>query len=234
MTVPEILGELHAHGQENIRLIHLNHGAHEPCLGVRIGDMKPIRKRIRMDYQIALDLYDTGVYDAMYLAGLVADDAKMTRNDLEKWVRHASLPIATYPVAWVASGSPAGLDAARDWIDDPDEVIAAAGWATWSCLVSVRGDEAFDLEELRGLLERVERTIHNERNDVRYQMNAFVIALGSWVASLTEAAKRAGAAIGPVTVDVGKTACRIPYAPDYIANVEARGTIGKKKKTAKC
>lgn len=234
MTVPQILGELHELGQENIRLIHLNHGAHEPCLGVRIGDMKPIVKRIKMDYRLALDLYDTGVYDAMYLAGLVADDARMTREDLEKWVRQASRPLAIYTVAWVASGSPAGLDAARAWIDDPDEIVAAAGWATWASLVSVRPDEAFDLGELRALLARVERTIHGERNEVRSQMNGFVIAVGSWVASLTDEAKAAGAAIGPVMVDVGNTACRIPYAPEYIAKVEARGTVGKKKKTAKC
>ena len=26
-----------------------------------------------------------GVYDAMYLAGLIADDARMTRNDLQGW-----------------------------------------------------------------------------------------------------------------------------------------------------
>ena len=34
------------------------------------------QKRIKMDYQLALDLYETGNYDAMYLAGLIADDAR--------------------------------------------------------------------------------------------------------------------------------------------------------------
>ena len=46
--------------------------------------MKKIQKRVKMDYQLALDLYDTGIADAMYLAGLIADDAKMTRKDLQK------------------------------------------------------------------------------------------------------------------------------------------------------
>ena len=30
------------------------------------------------------------------------------------------------------------------------------------------------------------------------------------------------------------TACKIPFAPDYIRKVAARGAIGKKRKTAKC
>ena len=72
-----------------------NHGVKEPIFGVKIEDMKKIQKRIKKDYQLALDLYDTGIYDAMYLAGLIADDAKMTKKDLQHWVDKA-----TYPSIW--------------------------------------------------------------------------------------------------------------------------------------
>jgi hypothetical protein len=30
------------------------------------------------------------------------------------------------------------------------------------------------------------------------------------------------------------TACKVPSAVDYIKKIEARGSIGKKKKTVKC
>ena len=82
MTTKEIVEELRALGAESIKKVLRNHGVQEPFFGVKIGDMKKIQKRIKKDYQLALDLYDTGNYDAMYLAGLVADDAKMTRKDL--------------------------------------------------------------------------------------------------------------------------------------------------------
>jgi hypothetical protein len=36
-----------------------------------VEELKKIQKRIKKDYQLALDLYDTGIYDAMYLAGLI-------------------------------------------------------------------------------------------------------------------------------------------------------------------
>ena len=52
--------------------------------------------------------------------------------------------------------------------------------------------------------------------------------------SLTEFAIRTGEAIGPVTADLGNNSCQVFFAPDYIRKVQKRGTIGKKRKTAKC
>lgn len=65
-------------------------------------------------------------------------------------------------------------------------------------------------------------------------MNGFVIAVGSYVPALTNFVMQIGEKIGPVTVDMGNTACEVPFAPDYIRKVEKRGAIGKKRKTAKC
>src|SRR6476646_7855449 len=82
MTVQEILAEIKPLGRDSYRKVLFNHGVAEPCYGVKIEELKKIQKRVKMDYQLALDLYETGVYDAMYLAGLIADDAKMTKKDL--------------------------------------------------------------------------------------------------------------------------------------------------------
>lgn len=90
MSAIEILRELRTLGSERYkRTLMANYGVREPCFGVKIGDMKGIRKRIKEDYQLALDLYGTGNYDAMYLAGLIADDARMTKDDLQRWVEQA-------------------------------------------------------------------------------------------------------------------------------------------------
>mgnify|MGYP003597832125 CR=1 FL=1 len=69
---------------------------------------------------------------------------------------------------------------------------------------------------------------------IRYAMNSFVIAAGSYVAPLTAAALKAAKAMGPVSVDMGETSCKVPAAADYIRKVEARGALGKKRKSAKC
>jgi hypothetical protein len=232
MTPIAVLNELRALGRENYKNILLRHGAKEPCLGVKIVDLKKIQKRVGTQYQLALDLFDTGIYDAMYLAGLIADDARMTRRDLQRWASFASGPIAATTVPSVAAGSPHGKGLALDWIESNKETLAVAGWGTLSSLVSV--NDAIGETELKTLLNRVKRDIHSAPNNVRYQMNGFVIAVGCFVPALTAFAKKIGEAIGPVEVDMGDTACEVPFAPDYIRRVEKRGTIGKKRRSAKC
>ena len=235
MTAAEIVAELKRLGKESYKRILLRHGIQEPLLGVSVAELKKIQKRVKRNYQLALDLYDTGIYDAMYLAGLVADDDRMTRADLQRWVDHANgRALCGSAVPWVAAGSPHGWEMARKWIGSKKEPVAAAGWTTLSSLVAIKEDADLDLPELGRLLARVQKTIHDQPNDVRYAMNGFVIAVGCYVQSLTDQAIRAGEKIGRVEVDMGETACQVPFAPDYICKVQQRGTVGKKRKSAKC
>src|SRR5437762_305061 len=181
MTAEQIVGELKSLGNDNYKRILFNHGIQEPCYGVKIEELKKIQKRIKMDYRLALDLYDTGVYDAMYLAGLIADDAQTTKKDLQRWAEKACPRVAGSTVAWVTAGSPHGWEMAQQWIDSEKEVVAAAGWATLSCLTALKPDAELDLPALKGLLQRVEKKIHQAPDEARHAMNGFVIAAGSYV-----------------------------------------------------
>jgi 3-methyladenine DNA glycosylase AlkD len=234
MTAAEIVEELRPLGQESYRKVIRNHGASDPMFGVKIEHLKKIQKRVKKDYQLALDLYDTGIYDCMYLAGLVADDERMTKKDLQKWVEDACLPLCTSTVPWVAAEGRFGREIAIKWIDSKKENVAAAGWSTLGCLVALKDDADLDVVDLKKLLDRVKTTIHQQPNRVRYQMNSFIIAVGSYVAPLTADALKAAAAIGKVSVDMGGTACKVPSAADYIDKVKKRGTLGKKRQTVKC
>jgi 3-methyladenine DNA glycosylase AlkD len=235
MTAEEIVEQLKSLGTDACAKVLRNHGARDPVLGVKVEDLKKIQKRVKKDYQLALDLFDTGIYDAMYLAGLIADDLKMTKKDLRRWVEKANCSaLSEYTVAWVAAESTHGRELALEWIESKKESVAASGWATLSSLAAIKDDAELDLAELERLLQRVQKTIHQQPNRVRYAMNGFVIAAGSYVQALTDAALQTAAALGPVTVDMGGTACKVPSASEYIQKVQKRGTIGKKRKTAKC
>jgi len=235
MTVKDIMAELKRLGDPQIKSILQKHGVREPLFGVRVGDMKPIQKKIKKDYQLAKELYATGNADAMYLAGLIADDAKMSIEDLQTWVRQAlSQTICEYTVAWVAAGSPHGFKLSLEWIDAKEEHIAAAGWAALASLVSLKPDTQLDLPALRSLLSRVAASIHTAKHRVRYAMNNFVICVGAYVLPLHKEAIATAKKIGTVTVDMEGTACKVPDAAEYIAKIEARGALGKKKKTVKC
>lgn len=235
MTLQEIMDELQSKGSEQIKNILLKHGVREPFFGVRVGDMKPIQKKIKMDYQLAKDLYATGNADAMYLAGLIADDKKMTKEDLQNWVEQAlSANISEYTVPWVAAGSRFGWELANEWIDHKEEHIVASGWATLNNLVAMKPDEELDLTAVKALLDRVAQEMPTASNRVRYQMNSFVISVGAYVAALTATAIEAAKKLGVITVDMNGTACKVPSAVDYILKIKDKGAIGKKKKAVKC
>src|SRR5271168_2224847 len=110
MTAKEILAELKPLGRQSYkRVLISNHGVKEPFFGVPVSELKKIQKRVKKDYQLALDLYNTGNYDAMYLAGLIADDARMTPKDLQRWAEKAyARVLAGSTVPWVAAESPHG------------------------------------------------------------------------------------------------------------------------------
>src|SRR5262249_17805936 len=172
---------------------------------------------------------------AMYLAGLIADDRKMTKKDLEHWVDQAKCPaLCGFTVAWVAAESLHGWDLAREWIESKKENTAVTGWATLSSLVAIKDDADLDLAELKRLLSRVQKALLKAPNRVRHAMNNFVIALGTYVQSLSDLALQTALKIGEVSVDLGDTACKVPYAPAYIEKVQKKGAVGKKRKTAKC
>lgn len=235
MNAAEIIEELKSQGNAAYKKVMMRHGAKEPIFGVKIEYLKKIQKRVKKDYKLALDLFDSGVSDAMYLAGLVADDKKMTRKDLQKWVKNAYWAmISEYTVPWVAAESNHGWELGLEWIESPKETVAAAGWQTLSGLVSITEDEDLDIPALKKLLQRVEKTIHDQPNRVKYVMNNFVIALGGAVKDLTATALQTATKIGTVEVDMGDSSCKVPSAVDSLKNMQQRGVIGKKRKTARC
>ncbi len=235
MTANQILAEIEPLGTEPYRKVLRNHGVTGPLFGVKIEELKKYERKIKKDYQLALDLFDTGVYDAMYLAGLVADENRMTKNDLRSWLSKTDNDVvAEFAVAWVAADGPHGWDLALEWIDSPDVKTAVVGWGTLSSVVAVKNDSDLDIQALGALLQRVEATIHTQPDRVRYKMNGFVIALGCYVAELTDEALAAGERIGPVSVDMGNTSCKVPSAPDYIRKVSGMGRVGRKRKSARC
>ena len=230
-----ILNELSKLGTPSVKAIHLKHGAKGELYGVKIGDMKPIVKRIRKNYELANALYDTGNSDAMYLAGLIGDETKMTKADLQRWAEQSTWHmISEYTVPFVAAESPYGWEMALQWIESGTEKIAASGWATLSSICSIYVDEDLDLKQLQKLLLKVEKEIHQSPDRVRSTMNQFVVSVGTYVETLYDKAFETAKKVGPVEIFTGDTACKITLATSALLKVKEAGRVGKKRKTARC
>ena len=235
MTKDEVLEELKKYGNEQTKNTFIKHGAKEPLFGVKVQDLKKILKKEKGNHVLSLELYATGNSDAMYLAGLMADEGQITKQQLEEWVNKAYWSyLSEYTVPWIAAETDYGLELGLKWIRSEKETIASAGWGTLSYYAGVNKDEDLDIETYVKLLDTVAREIHRAPNRVRYTMNGFVIAVGTYIKELTEKSKETAKKIGKISVDMNGTACKVPLANDYIEKAIKMGRIGKKRKTARC
>jgi 3-methyladenine DNA glycosylase AlkD len=235
MTAKEILTQLEAFGDERTKNTLMKHGAKEPIFGVKVADLKKILKKTKKNHELSLELYETGNSDAMYLAGLMADESKITKEQLNDWVKQAYWSyLSEYAVPWVAAETIFGFELGLEWIKSENEGIASAGWSTLAYFSAVNKDEDLDIAMYRKLLEKIEKEIHNAQNRVKYTMNGFVISVGSYVQELTEKTIEVGENIGKIEVNMNGTACKVPFAKDYIQKIIDKQRVGNKRRTARC
>jgi 3-methyladenine DNA glycosylase AlkD len=235
MTLEETMKELASQASASTKKTYMRHGAQEPLFGVPIGKLKPIHQKIKGDQELALKLYASGNGDAMYLAGMVADGRKMTRAQLDRWVKDAIWPmISGTTVPWVTAEHPDAIAIAMKWIDSPKEHVAVAGWSTLAAVVTTTPDDRLPIKDIAALLDRVVKMLKTSANRVRYVMNSFVMACGTYVAPLGDKALEAARQIGRVEVDMGDTSCQVPDAASYIIKSRRGAAIAPKRKTTRC
>lgn len=235
MNLETIMEQLEALGTSQTKKTLSRHGIREPFYGVRIGDMKKLVKSIKKDDNLIKELYATGNYDAMYLAGISINPSNITKKELQEWLEQAYCDaISEYIVAGVAAESKYALELAREWMKSEQERVSACGWSTYSNYISITNDNILDIEEISELLDTIEESIHKERNRVKYAMNGFVISVGAYIVDLHEKALEVAKRIGKVDVYMGDTCCKVPLATDYVEKIMNMGRVGKKRKRCIC
>ncbi len=235
MTLAQVMSELAAKGSESVKRIFLRHGAKEPFFGVKVGDLKLIHKKLKGEQALALQLYATGNSDAQYLAGMIADGTRMSRAQIQQWADTAAWDaISGFIVPWVASEHPEGFALAVKWIDSPKEGVARAGWSTLGALAAIVPDDQLPVKQYSALLDRVVKSLPGAPDSVRYAMNGFVIACGTYIAALGKPAIATARKIGRMEIDMGETACKVPDAESYIIKCRRGAPVAPKRKTVRC
>ena len=89
MTIEEIIKEVEPLGSAKTKKRYMSQGAVEPLYGMTIKALKPIAKKLMAlenCQQIAYDLFDTGNYDLMYLAGMIVKSEEMSETKYNEWM----------------------------------------------------------------------------------------------------------------------------------------------------
>ena len=214
MTLAETMSALEKAGSAQTRKTYARHGAAGPMFGVSFATLKTLVKRIRVDHELALALWDTGNFDARNLAVKVADPARMSSADLDRWAQAPTVRMCSGYVAHVAVESPHARAKADHWLAASDDAQQCVAWGLVGAMAML--DEATPDAWFAERLADIEKTIHGAPNAQREAMNHAIIAIGCRNAFLRQKATAAAKRIGKVEVDHGDTACKTPDAAQVI------------------
>lgn len=235
MDFETVMQELEALSKERMKKIYMSNGAHEPLFGVTTGEMKPIAKKIKIDQQLAEDLYATGNYDAMYFAGIIADPKGMTAEDYDRWLDSAYFyMISDYVVAVTLSESDIAQEVADKWIASGEELRMSAGWSCYCWLLGSRKDEEFSESKLSEMLDLVKGTIHDAPERTKSAMNNFIETVGVSYKPLTEKALETAKQVGTVEMKREGKKNSFLNATAAIEKAREKERIGFKRKYVRC
>ncbi len=210
MTKTQLMRKLKAAGSAQTRKILGRHGVQGELYGAPHAELAKLKRTIKVDHDLAEELWATGNFDARYLATMIADPASMTSKRLNAWARDLDCYPITDGFAALAVQSPAAESCMKRWTVAKGEWVGQAGW--WLLSNFARNDNRYSDSYMEEYLEAIESRIHSSKNRVKHSMNGALISIGIRNARLRKKALDAARRIGKVDVDHGKTGCKTPDA----------------------
>lgn len=222
LTLKEVMATLEKSGSEQTRKTYARHGATEAMFGVSFAVLGGLQKKIGVDHALALELFGTRNLDALNLAYKIADPARLSLAELERWALSTTWRTYGMAVAMLAAEGPHGRAAATRWMASKNAQLRSTGW-TLVAQLALR-DPTLPDAWFAEHLAKIVPTLHAAPDSERYSMNSAVIAIGGRSPALRKAALAAAKKIGKVEVDHGDTSCKTPDAGPYIEKLWAYAT----------
>ncbi|MFE5479790.1 DNA alkylation repair protein [Nocardia sp. NPDC056541] len=215
-TVDEVLAELAALDNPKMRAVNEKHGDDH---GVNLTELRALAKRLKTQPALARQLWDTDDTAAKLLGLLICRPKMFERDELDAMIRQARTPkVHDWLVNYVVKKNPHAEELRVAWFDDPDPVVASAGWALTTERVAKKPDGL----DLTGLLDLIEAQLKTAPDRLQWAMNHCLAQIG-----IDHPGHRARA------LDIGERlqvlkdyptppGCTSPFAPTWITEIVRR------------
>lgn len=215
-TVAEVLAELAALEDPKIRAVNENHGDDH---GVNLTKLRAIAKRLKTQHELARELWQTDDTAAKLLATLMCRPKAFDRDELDAMLRSARTPkVHDWLVNYVVKKSPHAEELRQAWFEDPDPVVASAGWAlTAERIVKKPGGL-----ELAKLLDTIEADMKDAPDRLQWAMNNCLAYIGIEHAEYRARALEIGERLEVLKDYPTPPGCTSPYAPLWIGEMVRR------------
>lgn len=215
-TTAEVMAELAALDDPKLRAVNLRHGDDH---GVKLSDLRAVAKRLKVQPDLARELWQTGDPAARLLSILVCRARAFTADELDAMLREAGTPkVHDWLVNYVVKINRHAEELRQRWLADPDAVVQSAGWALTVERVAKKPD-GLDLD---GLLDIIEARMKGAPDRLQWAMNHGLAQIG-----ISHPAHRARAIEIGERLEVLKDYptppnCTSPFAPTWIAEIVRR------------
>lgn len=219
MTVKELLVQLKALGTEKMREHNSKYGAGDNQFGVKMGDIRALAKKIKLNHGLALDLWETGNVDARLLAILIIDPKKLSKNEIGRMVKSETFTqVADWLHANVIKKHPDHEFLRGEWMQSKNKMCARAGWSLTAGAV-LRNPDMLDLP---ALLDRIETEMGKAAPEVQWTMNSTLAQIGINFPEYRARAVAIGEKLGVYRNYPVSKGCTSPFAPVWINEMVRR------------
>jgi 3-methyladenine DNA glycosylase AlkD len=211
-TVPKLLARLERAGTKATRDGMARYGIVSPkAYGVTVAQLRRFAREIGKDHALAMDLWETGWYEARMLACFVADADALTIREMDRWARDFDNWAITDTACFsLFDQSPHAWGRVDQWCRRKDEFVRRAGFALLASLAL--HDKSGEDTAYRKRLALVEEFANDDRNFVKKGVSWALDAIGRRSASLNREAlalaRKLAASADPGERWVGKDALR--------------------------
>ncbi|MEN3327095.1 MAG: hypothetical protein V7638_1902 [Acidobacteriota bacterium] len=155
--------------------------------GVAMRDIKALGKQLGQRHDLAIALWDTGVYEARMLVSFVADPTSLTSTQMDRWCKDFdNWAICDAMCFNLFDRSPHRWKKMKQWSKSRNEFEKRTAFALlWS--LSVHDKQATDEQFIDGFA-LIERAANDERNFVKKAVNMALRAVGKRNQKLNAAA----------------------------------------------
>jgi len=156
-------------------------------IGVPMGTLQSLSKRLGKNHALALALWKSGWYEARLLAALVDDPQRVTRKQMDAWAAGFENWGDCDTVCFTLfDRTPFAWKKVRQWSGSPHEFVKRAAFALMASLAL--HDKTAPDAQFRPLLPLIEKGARDERNFVKKGVSWALRSLGRRNLALNAAA----------------------------------------------
>lgn len=221
MTLKETLKQLEALTDERTRTHNTKKGVGENQYGVKLGDIRKIAKKIKINHSLALELWKTENFDAQMLSILIIKPKELSSNELDAMVRSVKYErVADWINSYVVKLHPDNESLRQKWMIDDNPMAARAGWN----LTSQRVIKNPEIVDISALLDRIEQEMLTAAPETQWTMNFSLVEIGINHPEHRMRAIEIGEKLGVYSDYPEKKGCTSPFAPIWIKEMVSRQT----------